>query len=914
MSVQLIVYPQNYNGSYNEISSSSTEFIVNGLNFNGLDTTPTYTSSTTGDVILDVLTSAPPIIINSWYRFRTDASGTPAYPLNSAGNLILDSVTTFTLSGVYQKLSNLVIGQQYTITINLVTTGTGQIFTKLANGTLVYVGSLTSASSSQITETFTAQSTTDTVIISYFNNVVDSISIGDISVQPVVGAVPSGAVQLLEDGQVICDLYEDEDLPLTLSVDDFKNVAEKVQSYSKAFDLPSTKRNNQIFNAIFEITRAYDGIIFNPYKRTQCVLKQDGFILFEGFLRMLDVTDKMGEISYNVNLYSEVVAIADTLKDRAFRDLDFTELDHPYDKREIKNSWNDSPSIGIDYTNPNTSGFRNDNDTVKYPFVDWTHQYPFNANTGNPILPNLESSFRPWINIKYLIDRIFQASEFTYESTFFSTTDFEKLYMDFNWGSDNTPLLVGETAFQGFYGLAADGFLPTGTNYATTNYIPLWQSSQVPFLGYLGPPNYDTSTNIITSTEINETYDVDYGFAIINEDAIDRTIECQWLYNSIPIDYSGTQTIAANGGTYNYIGNFSQVMANVGDTLQVQFRTNVGTASKVSQTQTPVSTFSWVVNYNVGVSSITSNVILQTLRGETGQWDFLKGLITMFNLVTLVDEDNPNNIIIEPYADVFIPTGTAGTTLADRGIQHDWTDKIDVSEMKLTPLADLNKKTIFKFVEDDDDYSFNQYKNQVGGHLYGSKKFNAGNEFNILFGEDEIIAEPFAATVIKPLMSEFPQFITPALYAIADDVSEGFDNSPRIMYNNGIKPTGTTYFIPAQNGLNSENQTNYLQFSHIKEVGTSISGGLDFHFGECQLIANTASSLNNLFNLYWLPYYAELYNPNTRIMTIKVNLSPADINTFKFYDTIFIKNRVFRVNKIDYKPNDLATVEFILIP
>ena len=49
-------------------------------------------------------------------------------------------------------------------------------------------------------------------------------------------------------------------------------------------------------------------------------------------------------------------------------------------------------------------------------------------------------------------------------------------------------------------------------------------------------------------------------------------------------------------------------------------------------------------------------------------------------------------------------------------------------------------------------------------------------------------------------------------------------------------------------------------------------------------------------------------------MTIKVNLNAADINRFKFNDTVFIKNRVFRVNKIDYKPNDLATVEFILIP
>jgi hypothetical protein len=236
--------------------------------------------------------------------------------------------------------------------------------------------------------------------------------------------------------------------------------------------------------------------------------------------------------------------------------------------------------------------------------------------------------------------------------------------------------------------------------------------------------------------------------------------------------------------------------------------------------------------------------------------------------------------------------------------------------MKLTPLTDLNKKTIFKFVEDDDDFAFTNYKNQVGGHLYGSKKFNATDEFNILDGLDEIIAEPFAATVVKPLASQYSQFITPALYAYnsEDDTSEGFDNSPRIMYDNGIKTTGASYYIPEQNGLSSENQTEFLQFSHIKEGGTTISAYTDFHFGECQLLGNQASTLNNLFNLYWLPYYNELYNPNTRTMTIKVNLSPADINTFKFNDTVFIKNRVFRVNKIDYKPNDLATVEFILIP
>jgi hypothetical protein len=48
-------------------------------------------------------------------------------------------------------------------------------------------------------------------------------------------------------------------------------------------------------------------------------------------------------------------------------------------------------------------------------------------------------------------------------------------------------------------------------------------------------------------------------------------------------------------------------------------------------------------------------------------------------------------------------------------------------------------------------------------------------------------------------------------------------------------------------------------------------------------------------------------------MTLKVNLNASDINQFNFYDLVMIKNREYRVNKIDYKPNDLSTVEFILI-
>ena len=900
MSVQLIVYPQSFNGVFNAISGSSTELIVNGINFAGIDNTSTYTTNS-ATPYLDVITNKFPSVVNTWYRYRSSIVGTPAFPVSNGANVVLDSLGNGSTepTGIYQRIGPLTIGATYNITLTVATGGNA------ANGSFLFkifdtvnpqgsVTTFSTATATTITKTFTATFSNMTIMCNYYSTVAEDFTISNISVQPISGA--TSGTPIVESGEVLLDLYEDEDLPLTLSVDDFKNVAEKVQSYSKAFNIPETKRNKRIFNQIFEVTRENDGVIFNPYKRTQCVLKQDGFTLFKGFMRLLDVTDKDGEVSYNINLYSEVIALADYLKDLSFRDLDFTELTHDYNKTQIKYSWDDV-GAGITYDNPSTSGFRDANSTVKYPFVNWNNQWLIattggTPTAGNPQLVNLEQAFRPFINIKYIIDRIFQNSPFTFTSDFFNTTDFGKLYMDFNWGADNSPT-TSNTIVNGFYDVST-----------ATNFAPNGSFGNLHLTSNFSAVDYDSITNKITAPTDNVQYNIAYQYQI--KRVISGSEQsARWLLTRAATGLTEVIDLFPMQPSTNqdYTGILTPILQ-LNDTLEAQFSTN--TTGGIVQ-DFSASAVTAIVTIQKSILSVTTDVILQTLRGELGQWDFLKGLITMFNLVTLVDENNPNNIIIEPYSDVFI-NNTA------KPLQ--WTDKIDVSEMKLEPLTDLTKKTIFKFVEDEDDFAFTNYKNQVGGHLYGSKKYDAGSEFNILDDEDEIIAEPFAATVVKPLASQFSSFITPALYSYnsEDDTSEGFDNSPRIMYNNGIKSAGASYYIPAQNGLASENQTNFLQFSHLSDIPT-IASSRDFHFGECQLLTGVGNATaNNLFNTYWLPYYSELYNPNTRTMTIKVNLSPADINTFKFNDTVMIKNRVFRVNKIDYKPNDLATVEFILIP
>ena len=926
MSTQLILYPQTYEGQYNLSSTLASEKIVDGISFSTINASPL--ADVPSNSPLPVIGFAQPIIVNSWYRSRSTLFGTPAAPSAAGNYLYLYSVASSTTSGVYQKLSNLTIGQWYNLYVVWPTTGaSGDIFLAAYNGNnAINISNaqytISSLSGNFAFLQFQAETASDIVQINYTNTVADTFKIADISVVP-LGVTPSFGTFSLDDGQVICDLYQEEDIPLTLSIDDFKNVAEQVQSYSKDFSLPATKRNNQIFNNMFEVTRADDGLIFNPYVKTQCVLKQDGFILFQGYLRMLDVKDQEGEISYSVNLYSEVIALAETLKDRTFSDLDFSELDHEYTKSNIRASWNSSPSAGITYINPSTSGFRNANNTVKYPFINWTGSIIITTNTNtasgptpdNPELTTLEQAFRPCIQLKYLINRIFAASGFNWTSNFFNSADFGDLYMDFNWGSDNFPVQSVSNATNTFSCNGGQGTHYAGTSY--TNFV--LDDTGIAFFFF--PPNYDDVTNIITATAVNETYNINYDYNITNTDSVTRTVEARYLKNSTPFHYSGVITLAA-GASYVYQGNLN-ISLDPGDTLQAQFKAS--SAGVVQQAIGGGAGFSFGTNviFILGATSITTSTILQTLRGELGQWEFLKGIMTMFNLVSMVDESNPNNLIFEPYSDVFIKNINGGNasslTLADRGVEYDWTDKVDVSELQLTPLTDLNKTTVFQFVEDDDDYVFRKYKNITSGHLYGSKIFDASTSSNglptILQGVKEIIAEPFAATASSPLSSQFANFIVPSIYTKNDDgTSEGFDNSPRIFYNNGIKGTGASYYIPEQNGGTSENQTNFLQFSHLSDI-TTIAGTRDFVFESSQLFSPIGGSpTNNLFNNYWLPYYAELYNADTRLMTLKVNLTPSDINVFKMTDTIFIKNRSFRVNKIEYKPNDLATVEFILIP
>ena len=386
MAVQLILYPQWYEGGYSAIGTVYTQYIADGICFmdlqssvNTIDPLATGTNQPEIPRIFEIstplapgvlsqpainqfvdidVTMGGPMVPNAWYStFSDNASYQPTVQNQTqlgCKQALIAPGETGEYCSIIQKLSGLTAGSTYDIYVDLEYSGSSsgiisvfayRQFDSLGNfinnpSTTMFLTQSMSATPLSYQKSFTAQGTDDILEFWVYAQAgaganTHFVDITNIQIEE-TGIVPSviPTVNILGDGQVILDLYENENIPLTLSVDNFKNIAEKVQSYSKSFNIPGTKRNNQILDYLFEITRADTGVNFNAYKKTQCVLKEDGIILFEGYMKINDITIKEEEISYSINLYSEVIALADVLKDRKFSHLSFKELEHEYQKTQ----------------------------------------------------------------------------------------------------------------------------------------------------------------------------------------------------------------------------------------------------------------------------------------------------------------------------------------------------------------------------------------------------------------------------------------------------------------------------------------------------------------------------------------------------------------------------------------------------
>lgn len=687
----------------------------------------------------------------------------------------------------------------------------------------------------------------------------------------------------LIDGQVNIDLYKEEEIPLTLNASDFTNAAENSSSYSKSFQIPSTKRNDTVFNHIFDVTVDSD---FNPYKKTKAIVKESSQDVFEGFLKLNKITHKGGHVMYEVNLYSETTNLAGILQSRTVQDIDLAFLNHEYAADNIANSWDGQLmcSNGVP------------TDILIYPMCDW-------KGVWNNSLTALEDVFRPWINLKWLFDKILSDAGYHYNSTVLNTPQFTQLFMDFNWGESTTGA-APDTSTYGSVSFNAN--VGPGYQWFGGGYEDIWMNTGLTSVLMWDQTNNWYGPQLTSGFSLAVTYKI--GFT--NDDNDDHNLLYRIFHqngsgNIIQMLDSGTVNIGDYG--YHQVSGQFTVIMNPGDKLRFQAdRSGSGNTIRTTHSST-FGQFTELEFYGSS-TSLTADNLLYSQRGELSQWDIVKGIISRFNLVLISDIENPNKFLIETYDDYY-DSPTANTV--------DWSDKFDRTEVTIEPVDKLSKDIYFHDAVDDDDFLQTQYTFQTKT-IFGDASVDNSDMTQLASGQEEVVGDPFSPTIC---MDPGNGAILPRIFGADEDGSnpKPIANLPRILYSHGKKTLPGNHFSsnPQNNSSSFSNEDQYILLSQwFYDPTQTVQNPLQFeqNWGMQPVIWNSFTPTYNIYNTYWQKYIDTLYDKTTRIVKGKIFLTGNDINNFRFNDKILIKNRAYRVNKIDFRPGNISKIELILLP
>ena len=683
----------------------------------------------------------------------------------------------------------------------------------------------------------------------------------------------------------ILDLYDNEPIPLVLNADDFTNVAENTASYSRPMKLPGTKINNKFFTFIYDVVSDSN---FNPHLKTSIVLKDNSINIFEGYMQLNDILIKDEVISYDITLYSEVVQLKDILSDKLISDIDFYEIATNYDKNVLYDAIDVTIGTKLNLPISTSDSFAGalgatHTSVIRYPITKWNTNPTVNPGGGGSwSLSEAWDGYRPWINCLYIINRIFRDAGYSFTSTFMNSPAFNKLYNDVNT----------ET------GVAKVEIYCTNPN-TTKVYDNTWR--RLEYNTANASSNFNPANYYNTTLFQFDNYSAANFFGVLPDSMIPLVIvgtaQVQLRYTNTTTGQVWTDTAVtySNGGILFENGMGFYAVAGLPGEIIVQEVRTIGagqTFTVAANAETNWSNTTDVIDFN--------NILVNSDKGNLSQWDYFKGFIDMYKLIIIQDTDNPTNLIIEPYIN-----------WVDAGLNtHDLTNKVDIKEIKYNPIAGLNKRLIFRNVEDADDWITLNH-NHPNDWKYA---YNFIPNIEIFDKEEEIIqVNPFAATYCKPLADVIPQIFAPCIVNNDTNLTT-WNNVFRVLYDNGnvtIPGGGRVYVSSGMWPVN--NRYIYNQFASVNSYPiNSTTDGLNFglvHYHGW----GSGTVLNSLYTVYYSRYIDELYHKDTKIATILVNLNSSDISKIKFNDKVLIKNKKYRIRKIEYRPGAISKMELLTI-
>jgi len=591
--------------------------------------------------------------------------------------------------------------------------------------------------------------------------------------------------------------------------------------------------------------------------------------------------------------------------------------------------------------------------------------YPFLEYGNNSLAGNLTYRSRTWFNpalyTKTVVDKIFQAGNFTYNSDFFESPYFKRLILPYTgeyYQLDNTGMqlqefragLTGTTPFSGTYYNVTTKPINLNIDFSSATTPDCYDNNN----NYL--PNLNTGVGLSGRLQANTQtgqkfgFDVTFNFEFINNFGSGFSIFTDALYtvnfimykkqvqNPVTFTQIGnvsssinlTFTLTTSGFTSQDI-NLSIVTENIdlnpGDQVFIEAVLSFNGNNSPAGIGSDIFKFIFYTVPSIKIKSnsrfynVVSNNRLyfndlvslnKLLPCDIKCSDFLMGLVKLFNLYIDDEKGITNRLRIEPRDDYY----AAGELL-------DWTNKLDISKsIDITPLSELNNKDFEFTYKSDADYWNKNYTDNTT-QIYGYKKVTTNNDF------------VKGSSKIETLFSPSPQieYAGTGLSLVeikkVDEVDgTTVDNNTkaniRILYYGGLK-TYRSYYNPSDNifkfrytndEIISFSIQEYYPYAGMEDDGYVSYTSLGYGLPIANQYFRPVMSNGTLYNRYWGRYIFEIANKNSKSVSCNIYLTPEDIFKLDFRNTFYINGIYYRLNKIsDYNPlnNNTTKCEFIKV-
>ena len=649
------------------------------------------------------------------------------------------------------------------------------------------------------------------------------------------------------------DTYKDEDISITLNIQNIKDISKLFVDFTQNFSVPASAANNDAFK------HYYNADISGGF---QASLRQDATLFLnkelfrEGSVELLGVNLEQGKpTSYEVVFFSAGVNLKDLFGEDDLTSLDLSAYDHAYEGGVIRGA--------MEGTTPLNSG------NIIYPLIspvgDWHYDSAPNDHSPLDIAYHSQNDnhglnyyeLKPAIKLSKIIDAIEAKYGITFTSTFFSDRKFTDLFM---WCHRREGYM-----FKG----QENGFTAQKVDYTSATGL------------------FDASTDLYTNNTIITSLIWQYSITSTNDYQVHWYINGEYVMSR---QHSGSVT---NQEVY------LNAWLKGGDEIQMRFSPPIDwggetitiTASNISgrPSQNAADVFTATTSTS---QSFTTDVIVADQMPEQKVYDFITGLVKMFNLV--IEPTSRTEFLIEPLDDWYA-----------LGTNYDITQYADTTSLKVTK-PELYKRISLKYQESD-TYEMRNHRLTNGGVGYGDIRAD------FTFDGGELTAQNAFEIMRYQKLDDYSNGITNFLVGKSiDKEGDPYIGAPVIFYSPSTLNI-TSYpigFVDETGQTTTASNQVYLCANINNRVAASVTQMLTYGLEVDPF--HEQSFVQTLYNQFWEDYITDLYDASRRVYSLKARLPANVLTMLRLNDKLDIAGRRYIINqaKVNLTTNE-ATLELL---